>query len=111
MKGIVKILADFGVTPKALREGGHFDYHLWRPDEEYSIRVEGFGADKVELSLREFGRDMWPNRHIYGDFDDMISALAEVEEEVYVDRKIPFWRKPRELWKRFEASLEKKGGN
>lgn len=107
MRGIIEIFKLLGVTREAIADSEFFDYQLWHEGAEYSIRFETYGEKMVGLSLRHYGTDMWQNRHVFGELNQLINVLSTVENSIFYDRKIAFWRKPQALWKAFEAALDK----
>lgn len=85
-----------------------FRYDLWFEGAEYSIFLQKFNDELIEVSLLHFQKDMWVNRHLYLPFNDFIDLFDNVEFDIFLNRKIPFFKKPIEIWKVLEAKA--KGG-
>lgn len=103
MIGIKNLLA--GITVNDLEEGDFFDYGLWYQGAEYSLRIEKFVGDRIDASLRHYGENIMPNRHIYADFSVFVDAVATKEKEIFDNRNIPFYRKPQALWAALENTF------
>lgn len=109
MNGIVMTFQNLGVTENSLKEFGGFEYHLWYKNSEYSVLFEPFKEGLIEVSLLRYGRDENLDRHIYGRLEDVVAAFAMVENDIYFDHSLPFWKKPKTLWKKLESVIEKGG--
>lgn len=107
MMGLKAIFAIRGIDEKYFFEQKDvFRYDLWFEGAEYSIFIEKFNDELLEISLLHFQKDVWPNRHVYLGFREFISFFDKIEFEIFLNRKISFSRKPIEVWKMLE-----KGGN
>lgn len=103
MIGIKNLLA--GIAADDLKDGDFFDYGLWYQGAEYSIRIEGFMGDRIDASLRHYGINIMPARHIYADYKEFIETVAEKEKSVFDNRNIPFYKKPQALWSALEEAF------
>ena len=106
MKGLKIILESRSIDETYFTlQNDVFRYDMWYEGAEYSIFIQHFNKELIEVSLLHFQKDMWLNRHLYMSFNEFVDVFDKTEFEVFIDRKIPFAKKPIEVWKRLENAF------
>lgn len=108
MMGLKALFAVKGVDEAYfLEQKDVFRYDLWFEGAEYSIYIEAFRKGLLDISLLHYLKDVRVDRHVYLKFDKFVEIFDDIEFQVFLDRKISFDKKPREVWSRLQKEAEK----
>lgn len=84
-----------------------FRYDLWFKGADYSIHIEKFNNELLDITLYHFSEDIRPQRHVYMSYERFVEVFDKIEFELVLNRTILFRDKIKMLWEKLEAEGEK----
>ena len=108
MMGLKALFAIQGVDETYfLEQNDVFRYGLWFKGADYSIYIEKFNNELLDITLYHFSTDIRPKRHVYMSFERFVEVFDKIEFKLVLNTTIPFRDKIKMLWEKLEAEGEK----
>lgn len=92
---------------------GKINFGLWYQEAKYSVLIQKIGPNRIIASLLEndvsFENPTFDfkssERSIITSFDQFLKEWGNLENEIFPDRALEWWKKPFLIWEQMEKKL------